>query len=80
MNRKKAERLVTIDILKLPPEKLQAHKIQLLDAWRYAKGDYGADNDFFVIVPELRSCVPASLWLLKNIESRLDELEKITQE
>lgn len=73
MNRKNAERLLTVDIQKLSPDKLRTYKVQLLDAWRYAKGDYGMDNDFFVHVPELRAYVPANYWLLKNIENKLDE-------
>ena len=74
MNRKKAESLLQVDVNTLSPSELQKHKVQMLDAWRYAKGDYGTDNDFFVSIPELRAYVPANYWLLKNIETRLDEL------
>lgn len=74
MNRKKAERLVTIDVKNLPSDELQKYKVQLLDAWRFAKGDYGKENDFFSYVPELQAFVPANYWLLRNIESRLDEI------
>ena len=74
MKRAKAEKLLQVDIKTLTPSELQKYKVQILDAWRHAKGDYGTDNDFFVSVPELRSHVPANFWLLKNIETRLDEL------
>lgn len=74
MNVKKAQSLVTVNHTQLTQAELQKYTVQLLDAWRYAKGDYGKDNDFFVPVPELRAYVPADKWLLRNIETRLDEL------
>lgn len=74
MRRATAEKLITIDFSTLPQHKQQAYKVQLLDAWRYARGDYGHDNDFFIAVPELNAYVPKNYWLLKNIESRLDQI------
>jgi hypothetical protein len=74
MTRKKAESLVQVDHSTLTEYALQKYKVQMLDAWRYAKGEYGYENDFFVKVPELRSYVPANYWLLRNIEQKLDLL------
>lgn len=70
----KAKALLQVDHTKLSPSALQNHKVQMLDAWRYAKGDYGHQNDFFVSVPELRAYVPADKWILRNIENKLNEL------
>lgn len=74
MNIKKAQSLVAVNHTELTQSELQKYKVQLLDAWRYAKGEYGTDNDFFVSVPELRAYVPKDKWLLRNIETKLDEL------
>lgn len=74
MKIKKAQSLLQLDHRTLSETELQKYKVQLLDAWRHAKGDYGYENDFFVHVPELKAFVPKDCWLLKNIESRLDAL------
>ena len=74
MTLKKAKSLLQIDIKTLSAEELQKHKVQLLDAWRMAKGEYGYDNDFFVWCGELKAYTPKDYWLLKNIEDRLDTL------
>lgn len=75
MTIKKAQSLLRIDHSTLSEAELQKYKVQLLDAWRYAKGEYGYENDFFVHIPELKAFAPKDYWLLKNIESRLDALE-----
>lgn len=74
MNRKKAERLIAVDIKKLSPEKMQQYKAQLIDAFLYARGEYGTNNDFFAYVPELGANVPVNYWLLQNIKNKLTEL------
>lgn len=74
MTIKKAQSLLQIHHRSLSEAELQKYRVWLLDAWRYAKGDYGYENDFFVRVPELKAFVPKDYWLLKNIESRLDAL------
>lgn len=74
MKLSKAKSLLQIDHTELSQSELQTYKVRLLDAWRYARGDYGVNNDFFIPVPELKSVVPADKWLLRNIETRLDEL------
>ena len=74
MTFQKAKSLLQIDIKTLSDEELQKHKVQVLDAWRYAKGEHGFNNDFFLPVPELKAFVPKDYWLLKNIEHRLNEL------
>lgn len=76
MTLKKAQALLQVDIKSLSVEDLQKYKVQLLDAWRMAKGDYGYDNDFFVWIGELKSYTPKDYWLLKNINDRLDTLLK----
>lgn len=74
MTLKKAQKLVQQDVSLLSKEELQSYKVALLDAWRYAKGDYGNTNDFFVYVDDLRAYVPADKWLLQNVNKRLDEI------
>ena len=75
MKIEKARRIVLIDTKTLNEVELQKYKVLLIDAWRYARGDYGFNNDFFVWVGELKAYTPKDYWLLKNIESKMDELE-----
>ena len=70
----KAQSLLRIDFKTLSPDDLHKHTISLLDAWRYAKGDYGYNNDFFVCCPEVKAYIPRDKWLLKNIDNRLNEI------
>lgn len=81
MNLKKAQNLLRVDIETLSLEELQRHNVALLTAWRYADGQYGYQNDFFVYVPELKAFVPADKWLLLNLWNRqeevFDKLQKI---
>ena len=74
MNLRKAQKLLQEDYTKLSIEELQKFKVSIIDAWRYARGDYGKNNDFFVYVGELKAYVPKDYWLLKNIESIMDNL------
>ena len=77
MNLSKAKKLLSIDISKMSLEALQKQYVSLLDAWRYAKGDYGHDNTFFAYCAEMRGFVPADYWVEKNLATRLSEIEKI---
>lgn len=77
MNISKAKKLLSIDISKMSLEALQKQYVSLLDAWRYAKGDYGHDNTFFAYCGEMRGFVPADYWLERNLATRLSEIEKI---
>ena len=70
----KAKNLVCVDEKTLTESELQKYKVSLIDAWRYARGDYGHQNDFFVYVGELKAYTPKDYWLLKNIESKMDLL------
>ncbi len=72
MNLKKAKALLSKDISKMSEDDLQKYKISLLDAWRYAKGDYGYQNDFFYYLTEVKAFVPVDKWLLQSINKRLD--------
>lgn len=74
MKFKKAKELLQEDFTKMNCEELQEYKVKIIDAWRYARGDYGYNNDFFVYVGELKAYTPRDFWLLKNIENRMDEL------
>lgn len=75
MNLKKARRLLRMDIAVLSLEQLQKYNVDLIDAWRYAKGDYGNRNDFFVYVPEIRAYIPTDKWLQVNLETRMGEVD-----
>lgn len=72
MNIKKAQNLLSKDVSKMSGEALQKYKVSLLDAWRYAKGDYGYQNDFFYYLGEVKAFIPVDKWLLENINKRLD--------
>lgn len=74
MTLRKARKLIQEDIYKMSYEKLQRYKCSLLDAWRYAKGDYGYQNDFFYYCEDVNSYIPIDKWILENINKRLDEL------
>ena len=74
MTLKKAQNLIQTDFSVLSDEKLQKYKVNIIDAWRYARGDYGYNNDFFVYVDEVKAYVPRDYWLLKNIETIMDKL------
>ena len=74
MTFKKAQNIVCTDFSNFPAEKLQKYKVNVIDAWRYARGDYGYNNDFFVYIGEVKAFVPRDKWLLKNIESIMDKL------
>ena len=75
MNLKKARRLLQTDITTLSLEQLQKYNVDLIDAWRYAKGDYGYHNDFFVSVQEVKAYIPADKWLQVNLETRMGEVD-----
>ena len=74
MTLRKARKLIQEDIRKMSCEKLQRYKCALLDAWRYAKGDYGYQNDFFYYCGDVNAYIPVDKWLLNNINDKLDEL------
>ena len=74
MNFKKAQNLIQTDFSVLSGEKLQKYKVNIIDAWRHARGDYGYNNDFFVYVGEVKAFAPRDYWLLKNIETIMDKL------
>ena len=71
----KAKELLSVDVSNLNETEAQKYKVRIIDAWRYARGDYGYNNDFFVWVGELRAFAPRDYWLLKNIETRMDLLK-----
>lgn len=74
MTLKAAKEIICNDYTKLNENQLQKYKVKLIDAWRYAKGDYGYNNDFFVYVGEVKAYVPKDYWLLHNIISIMDKL------
>lgn len=76
MNYKKAKSLIQQDTKDMNLAQLQKYSASLSDAWRYARGDYGYNNDFFCYLPELKSYTPRDKWLLKNLETRLDEVTR----
>lgn len=80
MNLKKAKNLLRVNIETLSLEELQRHNVALLDAWRYANGEYGYQNDFFVCVPELNAFIPADKWILLNLRNRQQEVRDKLQE
>ena len=55
-------------------KELHIYKVNIIDAWRYARGDYGHNNDFFVYVGEVKAYVHRDYWLLKNIETIMNKL------
>lgn len=74
MTIKKAREIVATDHKALSECELQKYRVSLIDAWRYAKGDWGYQNDFFCYCGELKAYIPKDYWLLKNIEARMAEV------
>ncbi len=85
MNIKTARELLREPIAGMPLEKLQRHKVRLIDAWRESKADYGyirAVNDGFYKIIESESAsgfYPADPWLTHNLSFRIDEVIEAEQ-
>lgn len=77
-----AKNLLAIDVKTLPLEKLQIHKVRLIDAWRESRGDYGmfqaVRNGFYKTVQDVGATgfCPVDKWLTQNLQLRLEEAEK----
>lgn len=83
MNIVKAKDLLTVDPKMLTFEQLLKHRVKLIDAWRESKADYGMaqaikDGFYIEVLNEYSSgYTPKDIWLTKNLEVRLDEVERI---
>jgi hypothetical protein len=82
MNIKTARALMRENIQEMTLEKVQRHKVRLLDAWRESKADYGMDRaikDGFYKILESSSAsgfVPADMWLTHNLMEKYEEARK----
>lgn len=83
MTREKAESLLKKDYNKMNFEQLQKYKVQLLDAWRESRAEYGfaeaVKNGFYKILASESASgfVPMDLWLTQNLDARILEVEKV---
>ena len=81
MRIEKARSLLREPIKDMPLEKLQRHKVNLIDAWRHSKADYGypqavAEGFYKVLESESASgFFPTDMWLTRQIEYRMDEVD-----
>lgn len=82
MKRKKAEALLKKNYKKMSLEQLQKYKVELMDAWRESRAEYGfseaVKNGFYKILDSesVSGFVPADLWLTQNLDSKILEVEK----
>ena len=74
-----AKRLLEKDISNMPLEKLQHHRVSLLDAWRESTGEYygipQAVRDGFMVAISDRadSYTPKDKWLTYNLKCVYEE-------
>lgn len=86
MRIEKARSLLREPIKDMSLEKLQRHKVNLIDAWRHSKADYGypqAVAEGFYKVLESASAsgfFPADMWLTHQLQYRLDEVDSALNE
>ena len=77
----RARQLVTENIEMMSLEQLQKHRVDILDAWRQAKADYGMeqavrDGFYRLIAADAVFYTPTDLWLTQNLTTRLDEIDR----
>lgn len=77
-----ARELLTVDINTLSLEKLQRHKVRLIDAWRESRADYGffqaVRDGFYCAMRDIGAVgyTPVDKWLTQNLQLRLEDCEK----
>ena len=77
-----ARRLMREDITTMPLEKLQRHKVRLLDAWREATAYWGmaqAVRDGFMVDATTSSMTgyrPTDCWLAHNLNSAYEQAQE----
>ena len=82
MKIKTAQALLRENIYTMPLEKLQRHRVKLVDALYHADGSFGmpqgvAEGFFKVLESESASgFVPSDMWLAHNINYMLGEVRK----
>lgn len=73
MKYEQAKRLLSVDIGALPLEKVQKHKVKLIDAWRESMAEYGmpqAVRDGFyirVLCDQATGYAPRDIFLTHNL-------------
>ena len=78
MKIERARKLLTEDIGQMTLEQIQRHRVNLIDAWRESRAEYGMDqavmNGFYIQTGEdITEHTPTDLWLAQNLSRRLDE-------
>lgn len=82
MNLQKARALLRVDISKLSLERLQQHKVKLIDAWRESKAAYGmaraVANGFYKVIgsESASGYSPTDIWLTHSLNQRLNEVDE----
>lgn len=82
MTKQKAENLLKKNYKEMNLEQLQKYKVQLLDAWRESRAEYGfpeaVKNGFYKILDSeyASGFIPVDLWLTKNLDFKIAEVEK----
>lgn len=77
----RAKQLVAENIETMSLEQLQKHRVDVLDAWRQSKADFGMeqavrDGFYKLIAADAVFYTPTDLWLIQNLTARLDEIDR----
>ena len=85
MKIQQARKLLSVDFSNLDLEKLQKLHVNLLDAWRESRADYGymqaVNNGFYAVISSesAKGFTPVDIWLERNLLTRITEVERILQ-
>lgn len=77
----KANQLLAKDIEDMSFEQLLNHRVNILDAWRQSKAEYGyieaVKNGFYKVISSdsAYGYSPTDIWLTQNLLNRLNEIE-----
>ena len=86
MRIEKARAILRLNIEKMSLEQLQKHYVNVIDAWRCSKADYGfteaVKNGFYKIIfdNEAQGFSPSDIWLTSQLAHRLTEIEILLKE
>lgn len=86
MRIEKAREILRRNFEEMSLEQLQKHYVDVIDAWRCSKADYGfseaVKNGFYKIIVdnEAQGFSPADIWLTSQLAYRLTEIEALLNE
>lgn len=85
MNIHKARTILSLPYENMTLERLQKHRVELIDAWRHSKASYGfpqavAEGFYKVVESNYASgYTPSDMWLTHNLLYKLEAVEALEQ-